>query len=78
MLALNGYPPPIATPRSINGEMPASDPNGPASYLSRVLRGGCWYAPPGFFRAACRVGNFPKSRDTGVGFRVVCDDLGVE
>ncbi len=37
----------------------------------RVLRGGAWYSSAGDCRSACRSGNPPDGRGSGVGFRVV-------
>jgi formylglycine-generating enzyme required for sulfatase activity len=49
---------------------PSSDPRGPSSGSSRVLRGGCWisYAPS--CRAAYRCINAPDPRSGSYGFRL--------
>ncbi len=39
---------------------------------SRVFRGGSWYNPSGYLRAAIRSGVRAGSRDRYLGFRVVC------
>ena len=47
-----------------------SDPTGPATGTSRVIRGGGWnYADPLHFRAADRDWNAPADRDSDLGFR---------
>jgi len=55
------------------GEYPAgaqTDPTGPPSGLSRVLRGGSWVFDPPLCRAAVRDRYVPGSRNFNVGFRV--------
>jgi formylglycine-generating enzyme required for sulfatase activity len=47
-----------------------SDPPGPSSGSSRVLRGGSWVNYPGRCRASSRRGLAPAVRDDIVGFRV--------
>jgi formylglycine-generating enzyme required for sulfatase activity len=47
-----------------------SDPQGPASGSSRVLRGGSWGDHPGYLRSANRSGIAPDSRNDYVGCRV--------
>ncbi|MFN8348808.1 MAG: SUMF1/EgtB/PvdO family nonheme iron enzyme [Spirosomataceae bacterium] len=49
----------------------SSNPTGPATGASRVLRGGSWTGTPAFSRVAYRNLNTPSSRDFSVGFRVV-------
>jgi formylglycine-generating enzyme required for sulfatase activity len=51
----------------------ATDPQGPASGTSRVLRGGSWYGDPTHCRSAYRYNDFviPVSRFIICGFRVV-------
>ncbi|MBD2066243.1 formylglycine-generating enzyme family protein [Leptolyngbya sp. FACHB-671] len=41
-------------------------------HASRVLRGGSWFVSPRPCRSACRNLNTPDSRDSDIGFRVVC------
>ena len=54
------------------------DPSAPAKTLSgasganRVRRGGSWNAAAGNCRPAFRGGNTPTSRDSSIGFRVLC------
>jgi formylglycine-generating enzyme required for sulfatase activity len=49
-----------------------TDPTGPASGPSRVVRGGCWHYVPGFLRASERGVYAPGFAD-GIGFRVARD-----
>jgi formylglycine-generating enzyme required for sulfatase activity len=51
---------------------PVSDPKGPASGTSRVLRGGCWINCALNCRSAARFGVNPAPRNAIIGFRVVC------
>ena len=48
-----------------------TDPHGPASGSSRVIRGGSWYDFAFNCRSANRNGNNPSSRNYDFGFRVV-------
>jgi len=48
-----------------------TDPQGPASGASRVLRGSSWHGVPGNCRAAFRCGFSPGLRFNYLGFRVV-------
>jgi formylglycine-generating enzyme required for sulfatase activity len=48
-----------------------TDPSGPASGISRVLRGGTWRIYPWLCRAAYRSGGEPDERSSSMGFRVV-------
>jgi formylglycine-generating enzyme required for sulfatase activity/energy-coupling factor transporter ATP-binding protein EcfA2 len=48
-----------------------TDPSGPPSGSSRVLRGGSWLFPAGYCRSACRFGGEPGNRDFVLGFRLV-------
>ncbi len=50
-----------------------SDPRGPASGSSRVLRGGGWHEDTEGCRSAVRLGRPPDSRAGTLGFRVVRD-----
>ncbi|MCX5677397.1 MAG: formylglycine-generating enzyme family protein [Planctomycetota bacterium] len=57
-----------------DGPYPArsvTDPKGPASAPSRVLRGGSWNDVPNDCRAACRNSSYPAIRTNNFGFRVV-------
>jgi len=49
----------------------ATDPQGPASGTSRVLRCGAWHLVPVLCRAACRGSGTPGNRSAHCGFRVV-------
>jgi formylglycine-generating enzyme required for sulfatase activity len=49
----------------------STDPSGPTSGTSRVLRGGSWLLPAWCSRAACRRGGVPSVRVDHYGFRVV-------
>ncbi len=53
-----------------NGD--ATDPAGPISGVSRVLRGGCWGSHARFCRSAYRGGNDPGYRFGLNGFRLCC------
>jgi formylglycine-generating enzyme required for sulfatase activity len=48
-----------------------TDPTGPASGSSHVLRGGSWGNPANFSRCAIRVSGLPPYANGGVGFRCV-------
>lgn len=52
-------------------DSPAEDPSGPASGSYRVFRGGCWFDADKYCRATTRRFDFPISRLSHVGFRVV-------
>jgi formylglycine-generating enzyme required for sulfatase activity len=47
------------------------DPQGPGNGRRRVLRGGSWYLPPTYCRAASRGRDPPAARSVNDGFRVV-------
>jgi formylglycine-generating enzyme required for sulfatase activity len=47
----------------------ATDPQGPASGMSRSLRGGSWYFLPGCARASCRGRDEPANHGGYIGFR---------
>ena len=51
---------------------PLTDPKGPDSGLSRVLRGGSWHSGPSENRSANRGGAAPSIRASMGGFRVAC------
>ncbi|OHB75961.1 MAG: hypothetical protein A2Z25_15280 [Planctomycetes bacterium RBG_16_55_9] len=51
----------------------ATDPQGPSSGSSRVLRGGSWFYDAGYCRSAYRDGNSPGDRSSSFGFRVALD-----
>ncbi|MBI9104603.1 MAG: SUMF1/EgtB/PvdO family nonheme iron enzyme [Spirochaetales bacterium] len=46
-----------------------TDPTGPSSGSTRVLRGGGWLDSASFCRVAGRGGNFPGAEHDGIGFR---------
>ena len=48
---------------------PGSNPQGPETGTSRVLRGGAWYFPGRYLRVAYRAYDDPTGRHYGVGFR---------
>jgi formylglycine-generating enzyme required for sulfatase activity len=48
-----------------------TDPQGPASGLHRVMRGGSWNFVAGFCPSACRLLAVPGARDVELGFRLV-------
>jgi formylglycine-generating enzyme required for sulfatase activity len=50
-----------------------TDPKGPSSGRSRVLRGGYWSHYAGYCRSAIRSGCSPGGRSSGVGFRIARD-----
>ena len=50
---------------------PSSDPTGPTSGSSRILRGGSWRHSPVHVRSAYRSRYTPRSRGSSNGFRVV-------
>ena len=54
---------------------PASDPPGPSTGVSRVVRGGSWYDIPRNCRSAYRARYAPGHRTYGTGFRVVVLDF---
>jgi sulfatase modifying factor 1 len=49
---------------------PSSDPEGPTSASSRVVRGGSWKIGASDARVAGRYGNTPSYRDSSLGFRL--------
>jgi formylglycine-generating enzyme required for sulfatase activity len=55
------------------GSSPVSDPSGPGSGSSRVLRGGSWYYLATSARSAYRSSFTPDFRDDYIGFRVVSE-----
>ena len=52
---------------------PVTDPRGPATGTSRVLRGGSWGSYPRGCRAAGRLRGTPGLRHSGSGFRLALD-----
>jgi sulfatase modifying factor 1 len=52
---------------------PLTDPQGPSSGSSRVLRGGSWYFVPLYVRCAFRRSDTPGSRYYDDGFRLVLE-----
>lgn len=52
---------------------PMDDPKGPATGADRVQRGSSWANGGRVCRSAFRSGESPKTRDAGVGIRVVCE-----
>jgi len=52
---------------------PLTDPRGPSSGSSRVLRGGSWYYGPNFVRCAVRPNETPHYRGNLDGFRLVLE-----
>ncbi len=55
-------------------ESPESDPSGPDTGSFRVFRGGSWFNPVGYCRAANRSGFRPGNRTVYFGFRLVLPD----
>jgi formylglycine-generating enzyme required for sulfatase activity len=51
----------------------ATDPGGPASGETRVVRGGSWQSDAASGRCAARSSRDPNTRDQGLGFRVAGD-----
>ncbi|KHD06809.2 hypothetical protein PN36_30460 [Candidatus Thiomargarita nelsonii] len=49
----------------------SSDPKGPSTGSSRVVRGGGWYSTASYCRAAVRGSNSPVVRDYDLGFRLL-------
>jgi formylglycine-generating enzyme required for sulfatase activity len=47
-----------------------TDPQGPSSGSSRVLRGGSWILDSRYLRSACRFGHRPITRSGRIGFRL--------
>jgi len=52
---------------------PTSNPIGPTSGTSRVIRGGAWYSYASNCRVACRNHSSPTNRNCVIGFRLVLD-----
>lgn len=52
---------------------PEKDPTGPIMGTGKVIRGGAWNFPASYCRAANRDLTRASRRDTGNGFRVVCE-----
>ncbi|WP_417385389.1 SUMF1/EgtB/PvdO family nonheme iron enzyme [Gimesia sp.] len=55
------------------GKSPITDPSGPSSGSSRVLRGGSWSFNPQYDRSANRYRCSPDYCHNNFGFRVVCE-----
>jgi formylglycine-generating enzyme required for sulfatase activity len=53
--------------------VPATDPQGPATGTTKVVRGGAYYLPPVWCRSASRWGYAPASGFTYTGFRIVLE-----
>ena len=51
---------------------PRSNPQGPGSGTSNVLRGGSWYAKPSTIRASYRYVSYPHATYFNIGFRCAC------
>lgn len=60
--------------RRYYGSSPSSNPTGPSSGSSRVLRGGSWYDTPEGLRASNRLWLGPRFRFLDVGFRCAQDE----
>jgi formylglycine-generating enzyme required for sulfatase activity len=54
---------------------PLTDPRGPDSGSSRVLRGGSWFFVPNFVRCAYRHNSAPEYRFNYYGFRIVLETV---
>ncbi len=54
-------------------ESPAIDPRNQRRFSERVIRGGSWYLPAAYQRAAARGGFAEEKRSPYVGFRLVCE-----
>lgn len=52
------------------GKSPSTNPQGPSSGSSRVLRGGSWSSDVWYSRVSGRYGNAPGIRDLNFGFRL--------
>ena len=52
-----------------------TNPTGPTSGVTRVLRGGCWFINVQYCRVAFRGSRTPGSRDSDLGLRLVCESL---
>lgn len=56
------------------GDGPDLDPIGPGYAPHRVLRGGSWLTTPGQCRSSRRNHELPATRQSDIGFRVVCGE----
>ena len=54
-------------------EAPVFNPNNRMRFPERVIRGGSWYLPAAYQRAAVRGGAAEENRSPYVGFRLVCE-----
>jgi len=57
--------------RPYPSEESVTDPQGATSGSARVVRGGSWFDPASFVRAASRIWFVPSSRVIDLGFRLV-------
>jgi formylglycine-generating enzyme required for sulfatase activity len=55
------------------GKSLTADPTGPTSGADHVHRGGSWYHPPGYCRAAFRDYDSPDNRGSTLGFRLALE-----
>jgi formylglycine-generating enzyme required for sulfatase activity len=58
-------------------EVAVTDPRGPETGQSRLLRGGAWFSSPRYCGSAGRGGYHPTDRSGFYGLRVVCGGVGV-
>ncbi|MFM7055792.1 MAG: SUMF1/EgtB/PvdO family nonheme iron enzyme [Planctomycetota bacterium] len=54
-------------------EIHGSDPRGPGSGTSRILRGGSWLYDAFFLRSACRHSDTPGDHHCDIGCRMLCE-----
>jgi len=54
-------------------ESPAADPQGPATGVNRVVRGGSWNTPASQCSSAARSSEPPSTRRDDLGFRIVTE-----
>ncbi len=59
--------------KNFYGQSPSSNPSGPATGPSHVLRGGTWFDMPSSCRSAFRTCHAPAFRTHYYGFRVVAE-----
>ncbi|AGA91585.1 hypothetical protein Thimo_2887 [Thioflavicoccus mobilis 8321] len=53
-------------------DSPLATESRPDNFDRRVVRGGSWYVVQSYARSAARYRSNPSSRDSGLGFRVLC------